>query len=124
MARVNVGVRGGDLAARRFAIVVTAGLTLLALPPLGVSDSALRLVALAVAMSGTLLLMAGLVFLQKTHYAGIMLIPSAGGMILVSQAGGRAGAVAIGLVFCAVMIFNLVTRRCMLNRLLGIQSCA
>ena len=45
------------------------------------------------------------------HYAGIMLIPSAGGMILVAQMGSRAGAVAIGLAFCAVMVFNLVTRR-------------
>lgn len=124
MAPVNVGVSGGDLAARRFAIIVTLGLTLLALPPLGVSDSALKLVALVVAMSGTLFLMAGLVFLQKTHYAGIMLIPSAGGMILLAQMGSRAGAVAIGLAFCAVMIFNLVTRRCMLNRLLGIRSCS
>lgn len=123
MAPVNVGVRGGDLAARRFAMVVTAGLTILALPPVGVSDSALRLVSLVVAMSGTLFLMAGLVFLQKTHYAGIMLIPAAGGMILVAQMGSRVGAVAIGLAFCAVMIFNLVTRRCMLNRLLGIHSC-
>jgi hypothetical protein len=123
MAPVNVGVRGGDLAARRFAMVVTAGLTILALPPLGVSDSALKLVALVVAMSGTLFLMAGMVFLQKTHYAGIMLIPSAGGMILVAQMGSRPGAVAIGLVFCVIMVFNLVTRRCLLNRLLGIQSC-
>lgn len=124
MASINVGVRGGDLAARRFAISVTLGLTILALPPVGVSDAWLKVAALAVAMSGTLLLMAGLVFLQKTHYAGIMLIPSAGGMIVLAQMGNRAGAVAIGLVFCAVMAFNLVTRRCMLNRLLGIQSCA
>lgn len=123
MVPVNVGVRGGDLAARRFAMVVTAGLTILALPSMGVSDSALRLVALVVAMSGTLFLMAGMVFLQKTHYAGIMLVPSAGGMTLLAQMGSRPGAVAVGLVFCGIMVFNLVTRRCLLNRLLGIQSC-
>ena len=124
MSLVNVGVRGGDLAARRFAILVTLGLTILALPPIGVSDSALRLAALAVAMSGTLLLMAGLVFLQKTHYAGIMLIPTAGGMLALAQTGSRFGAAALGFVFFIVMAFNLVTRRCMLNRLLGIQSCS
>jgi hypothetical protein len=124
MSVVNVGVRGGDLAARRFAILVTLGLTVLALPPLGVSDSALRLAAVAVAMSGTLLLMAGLVFLQKTHYAGIMLIPAAGGMLALAQSGHRFGAVVVGFLFFVVMAFNLVTRRCLLNRLLGIQSCS
>ena len=123
MTPINVGPAGGDLAARRFALSVTLGLTIMAIPQANVTDSTLKLASLLVAISGTLLLMAGLVFLQKTHYAGIMLIPSAGAMILVAQMGSRAGAVAIGLAFCAVMIFNLVTRRCMLNRLLGIESC-
>lgn len=120
---VNVGVAGGDLPARRFALAVTTSLTILALPPLGVSAATLKLAAILVAMSGTLLLMAGLVFLQKTHYAGVMLIPSAGLILLVSQMGSRMGAVAIGLVFCAVMAANLLTCRCPLNRALGINSC-
>jgi len=120
---VNVGVAGGDLPARRFALAVTTLLTLLALPPLGVSESTLKLAAILVAMSGTLLLMAGLVFLQKTHYAGAMLIPSAGLILLVSQAGSRMGAVAIGALFCAVMVANLLTCRCPLNRAFGINSC-
>jgi|CXWL01.1.fsa_nt_gi hypothetical protein len=120
---VNVGEAGGDLPARRFALAVTTSLTVLALPPLGVTESTLKLAAILVAMSGTLLLMAGLVFLQKTHYAGVMLIPSAGLILLVSQVGSRIGAVAIGALFCAVMTANLLTCRCPLNRAFGINSC-
>lgn len=120
---VNVGVSGGDLQARRFALAVTTTLTILALPPLGVSESNLRLASMLVAMSGTLFLMAGLVFLQKTHYAGMMLIPAAGLILLVSQFGSRMGAVVIGTAFCAVMAANLLTCRCALNKMLGINSC-
>lgn len=119
----NVGEVGGDLPARRFALAVTTTLTLLALPPLGVSESTLKLASIVVAMCGTLFLMAGLVFLQKTHYAGMMLIPAAGLILLVSQFGSRVGAFGIGALFCAVMAANLLTCRCALNRMLGINSC-
>ena len=121
---VNVGEAGGDLQARRFALAVTATLTILALPPLGVSESNLRLASMLVAMCGTLFLMAGLVFLQKTHYAGMMLIPAAGLILLISQVGSRTGAVVIGTAFCAVMAANLLTGRCAFNRMLGINSCS
>lgn len=123
MTPVNVGAGGGDLASRRFALAVTILLTILAFPPLQVTDSVLRLLSLSVALSGTLLLMAGLVFLQKTHYAGIMLIPLSCGMVALVHLGSRTGAVTLGLFFSAVILTNLVTRRCALNHLLGIDSC-
>lgn len=123
MTEVNVGPAGGDLASRRFGLVVTAALTVMAVPALGVSDSGLRLAGLVVAISGTLFLMAGLVFLQKTHYAGIMLILSASLIMLLARPGGRPGAVAAGLAFMALMAANLFNHRCALNRLLGINSC-
>jgi len=123
VAEVNVGRAGGDLASRRFGLVVTAALTLMALPPLGVSDGALRLAGLLVAIFGTLFLMAGLVFLQKTHYAGIMLILAASGIMALARPGGRPGALAVGLSFMALMAANLLNHRCALNRLLGINSC-
>lgn len=123
MAEVNVGRMGGDLASRRFGLVVTAVLTIMAIPPLGVNDGVLRLSALVVAISGTLFLMAGLVFLQKTHYAGIMLILSASGIMALARPGGRPAAVAVGLSFMALMAANLLNHRCALNRLLGINSC-
>jgi hypothetical protein len=75
-----------------------------------------------VAMCGTLFLMAGLVFLQKTHYAGMMLIPVSGLILVASRFGGRLGAAVIGAAFCAVMAANLRTRRCGLNRIPGINS--
>ena len=120
---INVGVMGGDLPARRFALGVTALLSILALPPLGISDSMLKLAAILVAMSGTLFLMAGLVFLQKTHYAGVMLLPSAGLILLASQAGSRPAAAIIGALLSLMMAANLATCSCRLNRALGINSC-
>ena len=119
---VHIGSRGGDLPARRFALLATSILTVLAFPQLNVSDSTFRLVSLGVAMSGTLLLMAGLVFLQTTHFAGIMLMPSAGGMFALVELGSRLGAVAVGVVFLAAMASNLITRRCSLNHMMGIDS--
>ena len=124
MIPVNVGRAGGDLASRRFSLVVTAILTILALPPLGVSYSTLKIASLLVAMSGTLFLIAGLVFDQKTQYSGIMLIPAAAFTIAFAAIGQPLGAVVTGLGFCAMIASNLVTRRCSLNRLLGIDSCS
>lgn len=118
-----MGRAGGDLAGRRFALVVTATLTILALPPLGVSYSTLKIASLLVAMSGTLFLIAGLVFDQKTQYSGIVLIPVAACTIAFAAIGRPIGAVITGLVFCAMIASNLVTRRCALNQLLGIDSC-
>jgi len=120
----NVGPRGGDLASRRFALIVSATLTVLALPPLSVADGVFRILGLAVALSGALLLMAGMVFLQKAHYAGLMLIPLSCGMVALVHLGSRLGAVVLGIFFCGIMLTNLITRRCGLNRLLGIDSCA
>jgi hypothetical protein len=115
---------GGDLASRRFALVVTGGLTLMALPLSGVSENMLKLAALAVGICGTLLLMAGLVFLQKTHYAGIVLIVASGVFLALSGSGTRIGATALGVVFLFIIAANLWNRRCALNQMLGINSCA
>lgn len=122
MNSMNVGSDGGDLAARRFALAVTIALTVLNLPPLQISPSTLKMASLAAAMSGAVFLMAGLVFLQKTHYAGIMLIPSASGIMAFSQVGSRLGAFLIGLVFSVTIAWQCLTCRCPINRLLGIDS--
>jgi hypothetical protein len=124
LTEVNVGPVGGDLASRRFAFVITLVLTVMALPQSGVGEHALRLAALVVALCGTLFLMAGLVFLQKTHYAGIMLIVSSCGIIALEAAGMRPGAVVLGLAFMGIITANLWNRRCELNRMMGINSCA
>ena len=121
---MNVGPVGGDLASRRFAFVVTGGLTLMALPLSGVAESALKLAALAVGICGTLLLMAGLVFLQRTHYAGIALIVSCGVFLALGGSETRTGATAVGVVFLFIIAANLWNRRCGLNQMLGINSCA
>lgn len=120
---INVGAEGGDLSTRRLSVMVMLVLTTMAVPWLGVSHSMLKITALAAAIVGTLFLMAGLVFLQKTHFAGLVLIPGPLGMTGLSAIGWRWGAVALGLLVIAWLVQNLVTRRCGLNRLLGINSC-
>lgn len=119
----NVGVEGGDLSTRRFALIVMFLLTVLAVPWLGLSHSALKIACLASAMVGTLFLMAGLVFLQKTHFAGLMLIPAPLAMVGLSSLGWRWAAVLWGLLVIGWTAQNLVTRRCGFNKLLGINSC-
>ena len=119
----NVGVEGGDLAARRFALIVMLLLTLIALPWMGLSYGAVKIAALVGAMAGTLFLMAGLVVLQKTHFAGLVLIPGPLVMVAFSAIGWRWVAVLVGMLMIAWLVQNLVTRRCGLNKLLGINSC-
>ena len=119
---INVGRGGGDLAGRRFSFVGTLTLALLALPPLGLSYSTLKIASLLVAMSGTLFLIAGLVFDQKTQYSGIVLIPASAATIAFAAIGYPIGAVITGLVFSAMIGANLVTRRCGLNKMLSIDS--
>lgn len=119
----NVGVEGGDLPTRRFALIVMLLLTVLAVPWLGISHGELKIATLLAAMSGTLFLMAGLVFLQKTHYAGLTLIPGPLGMLGLSAIGWRWAAVLLGVAVITAMVQNLVTRRCGLNKLFGINSC-
>jgi hypothetical protein len=119
----NVGERGGDLATRRVAFGVIAVLTVLAIPPLHVMPGTLKISALIAAMAGTLFLMAGLAFLQKTHYAGVTLIPIP--LVISGLVGWGLPwlAVALGIVVLTVMGQNLATRKCGLNKMMGVNSC-
>ena len=119
----NVGEKGGDLAARRIAFVVTLTLTVLSIPLLPVSASTLRICALIASMAGTLFLMAGLAFLQKTHYAGVTLIPVPLGISALVGWGLPWLAVGLGVIVLAVMGQNLATRKCGLNKMMGVDSC-
>jgi len=120
---VNVGSVGGDLPTRRVALVVMLATTIVAVPWFGFSHSALKVTALLGAMTGTLFLMSALVFLRNTHYAGLLLIPAPMAMVGLSAIGWRWGAVFLGLLIVTGLVQNLVTRRCGLNKLLGINSC-
>ena len=119
----NVGSFGGDLPARRFALIVMLLLTVMAVPWLGLPYAAVKIAALVGATAGTLFLMAGLVFLQKTHFAGFVLIPAPLAMVGLSAIGWRWVAVVFGAVVIGWVGQNLITRRCGLNQLLGINSC-
>jgi hypothetical protein len=121
---LNVGFAGGDLPARYFAAFAVVFLTVLAAPPLQFAYSTLKIFALLASMSGTILLMAGLVFSQKTHFAGVMLIPTAF-LMMALGGGGLAWAAALaGLIVLGWIVQNVVTKRCGINKLLGINSCS
>jgi hypothetical protein len=121
---LNVGFAGGDLPARYFAAAVVTFLTIVAAPPLQFSYSALKIFALLASMSGTILLMAGLVFSQKTHFAGVMLIPTAFIMMGLASQEWRWAAVLAGLAVLGWIAQNVVTKRCGINKLFGINSCS
>jgi hypothetical protein len=119
---INVGRKGGDLQTRLFTAIVLLALVVLAAPPTGFSDSAMRIATLASAMAGTIFLMTGLVFTARTHYAGIVLtgLPLIFKLLVGWQA--RWIAVAFGVAVLGGIILNLSTRRCGLNKLLHISS--
>jgi hypothetical protein len=121
---LNVGFAGGDLPARYFAAAIVIFLTILAAPPLQFAYSALKIFALLTSMSGTILLMAGLVFSQKTHFAGVMLIPTAFMMMGLASQEWRWAAVLLGLIVLGWIAQNLVTKRCGINKLFGVNSCS
>ena len=120
---LNVGPVGGDLPARYFAATVVLLLTIAAAPPLQLTYSTVKIFSLLASMSGTILLMAGLVFSQKTHFAGIMLIPTAFLMMGLASWGWTWAAVLIGIIVLGWIAQNLITKRCGINKLLGIESC-
>jgi len=120
---LNVGPVGGDLPTRYFAAVVVLLLIIAAAPPLQLTYSTVKIFSLLASMSGTILLMAGLVFSQKTHFAGIMLIPTAFIMMLLTSRISGWAAIFIGLVVLGWIAQNLITKRCGINKLLGIDSC-
>lgn len=119
---INVGIRGGDLPTRYFAGIVILLLTAFAFPPFGFTYSAVKILALLIGMSGTVLLMCGLVFGQKTHYAGLLLIPAP--FVILALVSWKITwlAVLMGLTFISMLTFNLVTKRCGVNRFFGIVS--
>ncbi len=117
---INVGMQGGDLPTRYFSALTLSALTAAAW--LGVSYSNLKIGALLAGMSGTIMLMAGLVFSQKTHFAGMILIlvPF---LLLASTAWQlRWLGILIGLLFVATITFNIASKRCGVNKIFGIVS--
>jgi len=129
---INVGTAGGDLPTRYFATAAVLLLTIVIAPPLKLAYSTVKIFSLLASMSGTILLMAGLVFSQRTHYAGVMLILTSLLMLWLASLTSESGAstwwawlaVLIGLIVLGLMAQNLFTKRCGINKLFGIQSCS
>ena len=120
---INVGVKGGDLPTRVVAGILVAGITILAAPIVAVSPSIVKIAGLASAEIGSILLMLGLFLAQKTHYAGLLLLPTPLVQIWCVSEGYGWIAVGVGLWILIWIGQNILTRRCGLNKLLGINSC-
>lgn len=117
---VNVGARGGDLPARYLAALALSALT--AEMWLGASMSTIKIGALLIGMAGTVLLMAGLVFSQTTHFAGILLTLLPFLMLALTAWGVRWLGILLGVAFVASILYNIASKRCGVNKLLGIVS--
>ena len=118
----NVGTEGGDLPTRILASTIVASLVLLSIPTLGVQYSILKITSLVSAQLGAMFLMMGLFFSRKTHFAGVILIPIPLAIAWLAGSGYHWIAVGVGVAFLGQIMLNLVTRRCGINRLLGINS--
>lgn len=119
----NVGTVGGDLQTRIFSLVVLVGLSWSAIPYSGVSLPFLKVFSLFVSIIGAFLLMMGLVFSRKTHYAGLVLLIVPLIIYWAAGAGIRWMTYSVGTLSLIGVIQNIATRRCGVNRLLNINSC-
>lgn len=119
----NVGTEGGDLQTRIFSLVVLVGLSWSAIPYSGVSLPTLKVFSLFVSIIGTILLMMGLVFARKTHYAGLLLLIVPLIIYWAAGAGIRWMTYSVGTLSVIGVIQNIATRRCGVNKLLNINSC-
>lgn len=120
--KANVGTQGGDFQTRIFSLVVLISLSWSATPYSGISLPVLKIFSLVVAIIGAQLLMIGLVFSGKTHYAGLVLLIVPLIIYWVAGTGITWLAPTIGALSLLMVIENIVTHRCALNRLLNINS--
>ncbi len=119
----NVGVAGGDLQTRAFSAFGLSVLIVMIVPAAGVSFSTFKITTLIGAEIGAVFLMLGLFFSRKTHFAGFILIPIPLLMLWLAGIGQPWLAIVVGLAFLGGDLLNLFTRRCLINKLLGINSC-
>jgi len=119
----NVGVAGGDLQTRVVAAVGLGVLIVMIVPAAGVPFTTFKITTLIGAEIGAVLLMLGLFFSKKTHFAGFVLIPIPLLMLWLVGSGQPWLAIVVGLAFLGEGLLNLFTRRCRLNKMLGINSC-
>lgn len=119
----NVGAAGGDLASRIVVLILLIILTVLAIPVVNVSFAVLKISSLVSAQLGAVFLMTGLLFSRKTYFAGIVLIPAPLFIMWLAGLGLPWFAVAVGVLFVAQGLLNILTRRCGINTILHINSC-
>ncbi len=116
----NVG--GGDLVTRFLAI---AGLALMAgmvAPQAKISFPLVKITLLTAAELGLMSLMLGLFLRTKTYFVGLQLFCASLAMLYLANRNFPLAAVTVGLLFVAVGMLSVVTRRSRLNAVLEINS--
>ena len=119
----NVGLKGGDIPGRIITVVLLAILVFLVLPPAGVPFNVIKITALICSQVGIVFMMLGLYLSRKTHFAGIILIPAPLIMMWLAGMGAAWISVVLGAGFIGQALLNIITGRCGINRLIGINSC-
>lgn len=116
----NVG--GGDLVTRTFAIVAMLALVGMLAPQAEVSFTLLKILLLITAELGLVSLMLGLFLRSNTYFAGIQLFVASLMMLWLTAREFPRLAMVIGLLFIAVGITNVITRRSRFNVLMRVNS--
>lgn len=117
---LNVG--GGDFAMRVIASLVLLLLSFAVAPALHVPYPLQKIALLSATELGLMCVMLGMFFKSKTYFAGFQLFcGSLSVLALASKQVGYAGLL-VGLLFVALGIYELVTKRSRLNALLGVSS--
>jgi hypothetical protein len=114
---------GGDMPTRVFATFGIAVLIVMSIPGTSVQFPAFKIAALIGSEIGAVFLMLGLFFSRKTHFAGLTLILIPLLMLWFVWADLSWVAIGIGLMSLAEGLLNLTTRKCGINKLLGVNSC-
>lgn len=120
----NLGWENGDMQSRLLAVVVMLPLTWIVSPFSWTEIPLAAISSLLTSVLGALLLMTGLVFNQKTHMAGITLLLFPSLMYFAVQNQAPYVGFSLGCIALLWLFQNVLTKKCGLNALLGINSCS
>jgi hypothetical protein len=116
----NIG--GADLVSRAVTVIVLLVLTGMVAAEKTISFSVMKISLLIAAELGLVSVMLGLFLRSNTYFAGIQLLIAALSMLWLAAHDLTLVAVSVGLLFIAVDLTNVVTRRSRLNALLASHS--
>jgi hypothetical protein len=116
----NIG--GGEVAARALATVMLCAFVIIVLLQKNAPFPLVKIALLTGSELGLLALMFGMLLRTHTHFSGLQLFLACMCMLASDKNGFPKTAAGIGLVFVALGIVEIITRRSWLNSLLQVSS--